>query len=96
MITHDELRRIARLAKLSFTNEDADALMMDMADIIEVAQFIDNADLSLLDCTGEDDMAVLREDIVIPPLPADLILMNAAKKRDGCFVGVTVAVGKPQ
>jgi aspartyl-tRNA(Asn)/glutamyl-tRNA(Gln) amidotransferase subunit C len=96
MITHDELIRIARLAKLSLTDEDTDALLMDMSDIINVAQSIDNADLSSLNCTGEEEIAILRDDITATPLPTDMILKNAAKKQDGYFVGVTAATGKPQ
>lgn len=96
MITHNELLRIVRLAKLSLTDEDTDALMTDMSDIIKIAQTIDDADLSLLDCTNKDENAILRDDIVVPPLQTDIILRNAAKKQDGYFKGVTVASGKPQ
>ena len=96
MITHDELIRIARLAKLSLTDEDTDALLMDMSDIIKVAQSIDNADLSSLNCVGEDEIATLRDDIIATPLPTDMILKNAAKKQDGYIAGVTVASSKPQ
>jgi aspartyl-tRNA(Asn)/glutamyl-tRNA(Gln) amidotransferase subunit C len=96
MITQDELLRIARLAKLSLTDEDTDALMTDMSDIINIAQSIDNADLSFLDRTNEDEIAILRDDIIVPPLPTDLILRNAAKKQGGYFIGATIATGKPQ
>jgi aspartyl-tRNA(Asn)/glutamyl-tRNA(Gln) amidotransferase subunit C len=96
MITHDELIRIARLAKLSLADEDTDALLTDMSDIINVAQSIDNADLSLLNCAGEEEIAALRDDIIAQPLPADIILRNAANKQDSYFVGVTAANGKPR
>ena len=95
MITHDELIRIARLAKLSLTDEDTDALMLDMSDIINVAQSIDKADLLLSDCASEDEIAALRDDIIMPSLPTDQILLNASKKQDSYFVGVTVATGEP-
>jgi len=96
MITPDELVRIARLAKLSLAAEDTDALMAEMTGIIKVAQSIDDADLALLDCTGGNDAASLRDDVVISPLPADMILKNAAIKRDGYFAAVTAAdKGKP-
>ena len=89
MITSDELIRVARLAKLSLTAEDADALMIDMTNIIGIVQSIDDADTALLDCTGDNEAASLREDAVIPPLPAELILKNAAIKRDGYFAATT-------
>jgi len=96
MITPDELMRIARLAKLELAAGDTDALMLDMTDILKVAQSIDDADLSLLNCTSGNEAAELREDIVIPPFPADMILKNAAIKRDDYFAAVTVAdAGEP-
>jgi len=90
MITPDELIRIARLAKLELAAEDTDALMTDMTDIIKIAQSIDDADLTLLDCTSGNEAAALREDIAAPPLTADIILKNAAIKRDGYFAAITV------
>ena len=95
MITYDELVRIARLAKLSVAAEDMDLLMADMGDIIQVAQSIDDADLSLFDCKGGDETADLRDDVVVQPLSADLILRNAPKKQDGCFVG-SFGAGNPE
>ena len=85
MITQNELQKIARLAKLSLAGEDMDAIMADMTNIISVAQSIDGADLSNLDCAGDSVTVALREDIVMPSLPAEVILSNAAVKRDGCF-----------
>ena len=95
MITPGELKRIARLAKLSLAAEDTDALMTDMSDIIKVAQSIDNADLSLLDCTGGGEPAELRDDVVAPSLPAETILSNASLKQGGYFAG-PVGAGKTE
>ncbi|MDR0490583.1 MAG: hypothetical protein LBH28_04985 [Oscillospiraceae bacterium] len=89
MITSDELTKIAKLAKLSLAGENIDALVADMADIISLAQSICDADLSNLDRTWEDAPATLRGDVVLPSLPADLILANAAAKREGHFVART-------
>jgi len=94
MITSDELKRIARLAKISLEGEDIDALIAETTEIVKIAQIIDSVDLSLLDCRGDNDTAVLREDNVIPPLPSDLLLKNAAGKRDSYFVAPGVNVYK--
>ena len=95
MVTREELKRIARLAKLSVAAGETDALLSDMSDIIKIAQSIDDADLSALDCGSVNDAAQLREDSVAPPLPAGVILSNAAQKRDGYFAGI-IGSGKSE
>ena len=89
MITYDELKKIAALAKLSLDNVDTDELAEDMASIMEVANSIDDLDLSSLDCSGDADPAELRADVCAPSLPVDAILSNAGEKRDGYFAGLT-------
>jgi len=87
MITHDELIKIARLAKLSIDDGRADALLREMEGILSLGEAINNVDLSGFDCTAATETARLREDIVKESLPVDVILKNAAEKRDGYFVG---------
>ena len=91
MITSDELKRIARLAKLSLVADEMDALMADMPRIYNVVQPIADADLSSFDCTADDEeTAVLRDDTVLPSLPLDEVLANAGEQRDGYFIGPAV------
>ena len=63
MITYDELKKIAALAKLSLDNVDTDELAADMAGIMEVANSIDDLDLSSLDCSGDADAAARIEPV---------------------------------
>ena len=91
MISSDELKRIARLAKLSLAADEMDALMADMPRIYNVVQPITDADLSSFDCTvGDEETAVLRDDTALPSLPLDEVLANAQEQRDGYFTGPAV------
>jgi aspartyl-tRNA(Asn)/glutamyl-tRNA(Gln) amidotransferase subunit C len=86
MITHEELTKLAGLAKLSLDGEDTDALIADISDIIAFADDVAGADLSRFDLTERDEEYPLREDALRPSLPADVILSNAPAPRDGFFI----------
>ena len=90
MISSDELKRIARLAKISLAAEEMDALVADMPRIYNIVQPVGDADLSGFDCTADIETAALRDDIVQPSLPSDVLLANAAENRDGYFSGPAV------
>jgi aspartyl/glutamyl-tRNA(Asn/Gln) amidotransferase C subunit len=85
-ITHDELKKIAGLAKLSLDGEDAGALIADISGIIEFAKAVSAADINSLDLTERDEEYPLREDALSPSLPASVILSNAPESRGGFFV----------
>jgi aspartyl-tRNA(Asn)/glutamyl-tRNA(Gln) amidotransferase subunit C len=87
LVTHDELIKIAGLAKLSLEGEDVHALMADVADIMALAKSIDDADLSGLDCSVAPEYSTLRGDDVLPSTPNDAILSNAPDRRGGFFAG---------
>jgi aspartyl/glutamyl-tRNA(Asn/Gln) amidotransferase C subunit len=81
----DELLEIARVAKLSLSSEETDSIFSDIADMMGVVQIIKDVDLAEYDCSDEADITELREDVVIPSLPVDLILSNAEEKHDSFF-----------
>jgi aspartyl-tRNA(Asn)/glutamyl-tRNA(Gln) amidotransferase subunit C len=86
MITHEELKKIAALAKLSLADVDADALLRDIGGIIDFADEVAGADLTGLDVSETPEVFPLREDVVKPSLPQEIILKNAGETRDGLFV----------
>ena len=87
MITNNELIEAARVAKLAKTNEEIENIASDMALILSIAQAIEDVDLSGFDCAVDDEAASLRDDIVMPSLPVEAILLNATGKRDGYITG---------
>jgi aspartyl-tRNA(Asn)/glutamyl-tRNA(Gln) amidotransferase subunit C len=86
MITYDELKKIAALAKLSLDGEDIDALAKDISGILEFADTIAQAAVDLTDSDGDDAGWYLREDVVLPSMPVAEILSNAGEQQDGYFV----------
>ncbi|MDR0839680.1 MAG: aspartyl/glutamyl-tRNA amidotransferase subunit C [Oscillospiraceae bacterium] len=86
MITHEELKKVAALAKLSLDGADLDALAADFGGIVEFADAVAGADLSAMDLTEHDEDFPLREDVVVPSLPPEEILSNAGESGGGFFV----------
>ncbi|MCC8072960.1 MAG: Asp-tRNA(Asn)/Glu-tRNA(Gln) amidotransferase subunit GatC [Clostridiales bacterium] len=81
MIGKDEVLKLAKLARLSFSDEELDKIMKDMDDIIAFADTINNSvegdaekirNVSLNALPAEE----FRDDIVKESLPNEKILSN--------------------
>ncbi|CAB1249713.1 Glutamyl-tRNA(Gln) amidotransferase subunit C [Ruminococcaceae bacterium BL-6] len=87
MVTHEEVLKIAQLAKLSIREDELDTLTKDMDDIIRFADTINQVSA---EASGFDNINhlenVFREDTVIPSLPREEILKNAECQEDGYFL----------
>lgn len=81
---------LAKLAKLSFSEEEQRQMQADMERIMRLMDTITQVDISEEDypLRAEDGMELLREDAVAPSLPAEEILGNA-KGRLYNFIAVT-------
>jgi len=86
MITYDELKKLAALAKLSLDGEDMDALIKDISSVLDFADVIAQAAVDLPE--GDTDVSdwAFREDILQPSLPVNEILSNAGEQQDGYYV----------
>ena len=87
MVTHEEIRAIANLAKLQVPDEELDGLTEDMNEIIAFADTI--ASVQVEDEAYEDVNGlsnVLREDVVQPGLSAEEVLQNACDRDENSFV----------
>lgn len=87
MVTHEDVLKIARLAKLYISEEELDAFTKDMGDIIEFAHAVNGANV---EASGFDQINnlenVLREDVVAPSFSPEDILRNAESQEDGYFL----------
>ena len=86
-LTRDDVRHVARLARLELTDAELDVFTGQLATILEHA-----AQVSALDTTGVEPTAhpfplvnVLRPDVVKPSLPRDEVLAEAPDAEDGRF-----------
>ena len=86
MITPEELRRLAQLAKLEIKDEDIPALSEEMERIVAFAGAVCRAEAA--ESAGmlpEEEISSLREDAVVPSYPAQDILKNAKNADDSYF-----------
>ena len=86
-ITHEEVLRVAGLARLDLTDEEAGSLAAQLSTILD---YVDK--LAELDLEGVEPLAhvqsvvnAFREDRVRPSLPRDKVLANAPQTELGCF-----------
>lgn len=88
MVSLEDVRQMAKLSKLSMSEEELTVLTTEMQNIIEFAHTINNA------ATDEDEdfdninnlSNVFREDVVVPSTPVEQILQNAEDTADNCFL----------
>ena len=87
MVTHEEILKIANLAKLSVAPEELDGLTKDMNEIIGFADTISAAAADASDFDNINGLSnVFREDTVVPSLDREAILKNAESREDGYFL----------
>lgn len=87
-LTQDEVRRVARLARLELLDEELALQARHLNDLLARFGELDAVDVSGIEPTSHSiPMAnVLREDRVRPSLDRQDVLANAPEAQDGCFV----------
>lgn len=87
MVTHEDLLKIANLARLSIKEEELDKLAEEMDNIIAFADTINMASDEASDFDNINNLSnAFREDTVIPSYNREDILKNAESQQDGCFL----------
>lgn len=87
MVTHEDILKIAKLAKLEVEASELDGLTEDMNEIIAFADTIASVSAeeeAYTDINGLEN--VLREDTVQPGLSCDEVLANAKDTDGSSFV----------
>jgi aspartyl-tRNA(Asn)/glutamyl-tRNA(Gln) amidotransferase subunit C len=79
-ISEDDVRHVALLSRLYFTDEEIRQFTKDLNSILEL-------DTEAIEPTSHSLKLsnVFREDIVTPALPVDEALANAPEAEGGCF-----------
>lgn len=85
MIEKEEVKKLAKLSKLSFTEEEIEKLTVDMQSIVSFADMISKAEFAQKEGIAPDSLQPLREDTVIPSYPREEILKNAPTPEEGFF-----------
>ena len=86
MVTREEILKIAKLSKLSVTEEELDGLTAAMGEIIAFADTITAAGAAAGEFDNINNLQnAFREDEVVPSYPRDEILKNVDGGEDGFF-----------
>ena len=86
MVTREEILKIAKLSKLSVTEEELDGLTAAMGEIIAFADTINAAGAAAGEFDNINNLQnAFREDEVLPSYPRDEILKNVDGGEDGFF-----------
>ena len=86
MVTREEILKIAKLSKLSVTEEELDGLTAAMGEIIAFAYTINAAGAAAGEFDNINNLQnAFREDEVVPSYPRDEILKNVDGGEDGFF-----------
>ena len=86
-ITRDDVRHVARLAQLTLSDDEADAMVEQLSTILGHVDALSDLDLSDVPPTAHalDLRNVTRPDEVRPSWPLDEVLANAPAPQDGAF-----------
>lgn len=86
-ISREEVKHIAKLAKLSLSEEEVDKYAKDLASIAEFIAQLNEVDISGVPATAHvvDKQNVFRKDERKESFPREQILKNAPSKEAGCI-----------
>ena len=86
-ITIEQVEYVARLARLALDEEEKKRLAAQMSAILEYVEKLSEVDVSDVEPTSHvlPLVNVMREDVVVPPIPREKALLNAPDEEDGQF-----------
>jgi aspartyl-tRNA(Asn)/glutamyl-tRNA(Gln) amidotransferase subunit C len=86
-LSREEVLHIARLARVSLTEEEITRLSEQLSNLLENFVVLQQVDTEGVPPTAQSVtlQSVMREDIVAPSLPAEDILANAPRREGDCF-----------
>ena len=87
MISKEEVKKLAELSRLSFTDEEIEMYQTELNSIVGYCEKLNSIDVSSVkpSATTSDMVNVLREDEVCDSLSRKDVLLNAKDKEYGCF-----------
>ncbi len=87
MIERDQVLHVARLARLSLSEEEVETMVGELSGILEHVDRIGNLDLEGVEPTSHVVKLenVLRPDEPRPSLPREVALASAPEPQDGAF-----------
>lgn len=95
-LTKEEVLKVAKLARLEFTNEEIEKYQQELNEILNYMSMLDELDTNDIKPLSQvnNDTNNLREDIVKPSLSVEEALKNAPEAVDGTVVVPKVVGGE--
>lgn len=89
MLTPEEVRHVAMLARLGLTDEEVEMMQGQLGQILGYIEMLEQLDTSQIPPTAQilSHLNVTRPDTTIPSLPTEAVLANAPA-REGEFIRV--------
>ena len=87
MITRDDVRKVAALARLELSDAEVDRMAVELGGILDHIAALSELDTGHINPTSQvlDLHNVLRDDAVQPSLPVEAVLANAPDREDQWF-----------
>ena len=85
-ITHDEIRHVARLARIEIPEDQFDKLAQDLESIVDMVAQLQQVDLSGLEVNLSEQCNVFREEVPTPSMSREAVLQNAPAREAGCVL----------
>jgi len=97
-ITRDEVERVAALARVSLTDEEAERMAAELDTILEYVESLEAVDTEGIEPTSHviPLATPLREDRATPPLDPAVVVANAPEAEGSAFVVPRVIEGEDE
>ena len=97
-ITRDEVERVAALARVSLTDEEAERMAAELDTILEYVESLEAVDTEGIEPTSQviPLATPLREDRAAPPLDPAVAVANAPEAEGSAFVVPKVIEGEDE
>ena len=85
-ITANEVKHVASLAKLEFTDEELQKFTGQMDEIINMVEQLGEVDTTDVPVTSTvtEEVNVMREDVAVKGTDRTLLMKNVPEEKDGC------------
>jgi len=87
LLTPEEVRHVAMLARLGLTDEEVETMRAQLAQVLDYIAMLSEVDTSAVEPTAQvlAQSNVMRTDTPRPSMPVDEVLRNAPRKEDTFF-----------
>ena len=85
MLSQEQIKHVAKLSKLSYTDDELDNFVPEFGRIIDMVEQLQEVDTTGVPVTTHvtDARNIMREDVAVPGTDRDLMMRNVPQQQDG-------------